>query len=86
MLIQDDFAFDCLEASREDLLEETNQFLSRLETLQRLDTSLDRQNDSTNDQVEKKLKEIIEQLQMCLTKLQTNSLPNTKKLFTDTRK
>lgn len=86
MLIQDDFAFDCLESSREDLLEETNQFLSRLETLQRLDTSLDRQNDSTNDQVEKKLKEIIEQLQMCLTKLQTNSLPNTKKLFTDTRK
>lgn len=67
-------------------MEETNQFLARLETLQRLDTSLEKQNDSTNDQVEKKLKDIIEQLQMCLTKLQTNSAPNTKKLFTDMRK
>ena len=77
---------DYLESSNENLLEETNQFLARLETLQRLDTSLDKQNDSTNDQVEKKLKEIIEQLQMCLTKLQMNSVANTKKLLTDTRK
>jgi hypothetical protein len=54
--------------------------------LQRLDTSLTTQNDSTNDQLEKKLKDIIEQLQMCLTKLQTNSFSNTKKLVSNNKK
>jgi hypothetical protein len=63
-----------------------NKFLARLETLQRLDTSLTTQNDSTNDQIEKKLKDIIEQLQMCLTKLQTNSFSNTKNLVSDNKK
>ncbi|CAF1321920.1 unnamed protein product [Adineta steineri] len=58
-----------------------NKFLARLETLQRLDTSLTTQNDSANDQLEKKLKDIIEQLQMCLTKLQTNPSSNTKNIL-----
>lgn len=75
-----------LEPTPENPLQETSQFLARLETLQRLDTSLETQNDSTNDQVENKLKDIIEQLQMCLTKLQTSSSSNTKKPLSDGRK
>jgi stress response protein YsnF len=67
-------------------VEQTNKFLARLETLQRLDTLLETQNDSTNDQVEKKLKDIIEQLQMCLSKLQTNSFSKTKNLASDNKK
>jgi hypothetical protein len=62
-----------------------NKFLGDLETLQRLDTSLTTQNDSTNDQLEKKLKDIIQQLQMCLTKLQTNSFSNTKNVESDNK-
>ncbi|CAF3557208.1 unnamed protein product [Rotaria sordida] len=62
-----------------------NEFLARLETLQRLDTSLTTQNDTTNDQLEKKLKDIIEQLQMCLNKLQTNSFSNTKTVLSDNK-
>ncbi len=62
-----------------------NKFLADLETLQRLDTSLTTQNDSTNDQLEKKLKDIIQQLQMCLTKLQTNSFSNTKNVESDNK-
>ncbi|CAF0787325.1 unnamed protein product [Rotaria sordida] len=70
------------ETTNQNTIEQTyqliNEFLARLETLQRLDTSLTTQNDTTNDQLEKKLKDIIEQLQMCLNKLQTNSFSNTK--------
>ncbi|CAF2384441.1 unnamed protein product [Rotaria sp. Silwood2] len=62
-----------------------NEFLARLETLQRLDTSLTTQNDTTNDELEKKLKDIIEQLQMCLNKLQTNSFSNTKTVLSDNK-
>ena len=54
-----------------------NQFLSGLERLQRLDASLTTQSDSTNDQLEQKLRNIIEQLQLCLNKLQSNSFSST---------
>ena len=49
------------------------QFLSGLENLKRLDASLTSQSDSSNDQLEQKLRNIIEQLQLCLNKLQSNS-------------
>ncbi len=75
-----------LEHTNDNPVEQTNKFLARLETLQHLDTLLETQNDSTNDQVEKKLKDIIEQLQMCLSKLQTNSFPKTKNLVSDNKK
>jgi len=75
-----------LETTNENPINLIDKFLAQLETLQRLDTSLTTQNDSTNDQLEKKLKDIIEQLQMCLNKLQTNSFSNTKKLLSDNKK
>lgn len=79
-----------LETSNDNPVEKTysliNEFLAKLETLQHLDKSLTTQNDFTSDQLEKKLKDIIEQLKMCLTKLQTNSFSNTKKLLTDNKK
>jgi hypothetical protein len=50
-----------------------NQFLSGLENLKRLDASLTSQSDSGDDQLEKKLRNIIEQLQLCLNKLQSHS-------------
>jgi hypothetical protein len=78
-----------VESTNENPVEETykliNKFLNRLESLQQLDTSLTTQNDSTNDQLEKKLKDIIEQLQMCVTKLQTNSFSNTKNIVSDNK-
>jgi hypothetical protein len=78
-----------LESTNQNPVEETDsliqKFLARLESLQRLDTSLATQNDSTNDQLEKKLKDIIEQLQTCLTKLQTNSFSNTKNSISDNK-
>ena len=60
-----------------------NEFLARLETLQRLDRTLTAQNDTKNDEIEKKLRNIIEQLQMCLTKLQTNSFSKPKTILSD---
>jgi molecular chaperone GrpE (heat shock protein) len=78
-----------LESTNQNPVEETDsliqKFLARLESLQRLDTSLATQNDSTNDQLEKKLKDIIEQLQTCLTKLQINSFSNTKNSISDNK-
>ncbi|CAF5062170.1 unnamed protein product, partial [Rotaria magnacalcarata] len=62
-----------------------NEFLARLETLKRLDSTLAAQNDTNNDQLENKLKDIIEQLQMCLTKLQTRSFSNTKAVLSDNK-
>ncbi|CAF0809219.1 unnamed protein product [Rotaria sp. Silwood1] len=62
-----------------------NEFLARLETLQRLDANLTTQNDTTNDQLEKRLKDIIEQLQLCLNKLQTNTFSNKKTVLSDNK-
>ncbi|CAF3313900.1 unnamed protein product [Rotaria socialis] len=62
-----------------------NEFLARLETLKRLDSTLTAQNDTNNDQLENKLKDIIEQLQTCLTKLQTRSFSNTKTVLADNK-
>jgi transcription initiation factor IIE alpha subunit len=62
-----------------------NKFLARLETLQHLDTTLTTQNDSANDKLEKKLKDIVEQLQMCLTKLRANSFSNPKNVISDNK-
>lgn len=57
----------------------TSQFLSGLEHLKRLDASLTSQSDSSNDQLEQKLRNIIEQLQLCLNKLQSNSFSSSSK-------
>ncbi|CAF1031643.1 unnamed protein product [Adineta ricciae] len=62
-----------------------NKFLSRLKTLQDLDTNITAQNDASSDEVEKKLRDIINQLQMCLTKLQTNSFSNVKNVLSDNK-
>lgn len=63
-----------------------NQFLARLQALQQMDKSLTAQNDLNNDQLEKKLRDIIEQLQLCLTKLQTNSSSVSKRVLADNKK
>lgn len=54
-------------------------YLIGFEHLQRLDASLTIQNDSTHDELERKLHNIIEQLQTCLNKLQTKHFPSDKK-------
>lgn len=63
-----------------------NEFLSRFEQLKRLENSLTMQNDSINDQFEGKLRNIMEQLQMCLNKLQSNSYSSSKCLLSDNDK
>ena len=49
-----------------------NEFLSRLDVLQRLDASLSMEKNSGNEDMKRKLQDLIRQLQMCLKKLQTN--------------
>lgn len=56
-----------------------NDYLSGFEHLQRLDASLSAQNDSTHDEFERKLHNIIDQLNTCLNKLQTKSFHLDKK-------
>jgi hypothetical protein len=55
-----------------------NEFLAGLEQLQRLDASLSTQQDFNHDPLERKLRNIVEQLQMCRKKLQHASLPSVK--------